>query len=477
MRKLMAAIFGGLFGTSGSATATPQAPIPRPRPRFHRRTLPKQLESAAELPAQPPDMADGHDPELSAKLRRIFEHRDPTQAGSIHLLGLGGLHEKLGSRWTSVAARVHQLTAKLLGQHLTSHDAWFRHGDESYVVVFAQLGAEHARLICAKIMEELQVLLLGQADTQSIRVHTAVREIGSDVLLVPNSLTDMLSAVRQEAAADAALAGPGSGRSEGFTAAAAPARVAPRQVRYRPVWDVQKQVLSLYMARCCQERPGRAPLWGYDCLEDPDDMSSLLALDLHVAREAIETALELYDNRFRFFLSLPLHFESLAVTARRQEVMGVLRSIPRYLLPFITFHLYAVPDGVPTGRLSELVSALKPFGRTIMMEMPSLTADLSAAEAAGVRVVNLTLSPDASMDRLAADITRFAAQALRHGLMPALEGVDRLDMEDLCEEVGIRFLSGNLIGGWVDVPEHVVRRSRTDFVRQGFSVRRGPLDQ
>jgi hypothetical protein len=30
----------------------------------------------------------------------------------------------------------------------------------------------------------------------------------------------------------------------------------------------------------------------------------------------------------------------------------------------------------------------------------------------------------------------------------------------------MRFLSGDLIGGWVDVPEHIVRRSRTDFQRQ-----------
>lgn len=476
MRKFMASIFKGLFGGGGNDAAETVA---RPRPRYNRprpsMPLTPPVPAEESLPPPPPDMADGHDPELSAKLRRIFDRRDPTQAGSIHLLGLGGLHEQLGSRWPAVAARVHQLTAKLLDQHLTPHDVWFRHGEEAYVVVFAQLGAEQARLICAKVMEELQVVLLGHADTESIRVHTATREIGSDVLLVPTSLKDMLSAVRSQAAADAALAGPIAVRPEGFRAPLM-ARAGPPQVRYRPVWDVQKQVLSLYMARCCRERPGRAPIWGYDCLDDAEDMAGILALDLHVAREAIETALELYENRFRFFLSLPLHFESLAVTARRQEVMAVLRSIPRNLLPFMTYHLWAVPDGVPTGRLSELVSALKPFGRTVMMEVASPTADLSAAEAAGVRVVNLTLPPGASVDRWAPEVVRFATQALRHRLMPAVEGVDSLAMEDQCEAAGVRFLSGDLIGGWVDVPEHVVRRSRTDFVRQGVNLRSGSPD-
>jgi len=483
MRKLMASLFKGLFG-SGDGVADPAAePVAKtialPRPRYQR---PRPAMSPAPLPpveealsAPPPDMADGHDPELSAKLRRIFDRRDPTQAGSIHLLGLGGLHEQLGPRWPAVAARVHQLTAKLLGQHLTPHDVWFRHGEEAYVVVFAQLGAEQARLICAKVMEELQVVLLGHADTESVRVHTAMREIGSEVLLVPTSLKDMLTAVRSEAAADLALADRIAARPEGFRASGM-ARAGPPLVRYRPVWDVQKQVLSLYMARCCRERPGRTPLWGYECLDDPEDMAAILALDLHVAREAIETALELYENRFRFFLSLPLHFESLAVTARRQEVMAVARSIPRHLLPFITYHLWAVPDGVPAGRLSELVSALKPFGRTVMMEMPGPGTDLSAAEAAGIRVGNLTLPPGASVERWAPEVTRFATHALRHRVMPAVEGVDSLAMEDHCEEAGVRFLSGDLIGGWVDVPEHVVRRSRTDFVRQGVNIRGGSPD-
>ncbi|KPF82809.1 hypothetical protein IP70_20460 [alpha proteobacterium AAP38] len=475
MRNFMASIFKGLFGGGGQTPET----VVQPRPRYQRPRPSMPLaptEPAADaLPPPPPDMADGHDPELSAKLRRIFDRRDPTQAGSIHLLGLGSLHEQLGSRWPAVAARVHQLTAKLLDQHLTPHDAWFRHGEEAYVVVFAQLGAEQACLICAKVMEELQLVLLGHADTENIRVHTAMREIGSDVLLVPTSLKDMLSAVRKEAVADAALAGPIAVRSEGFRASLL-ARAGPSQVRYRPVWDVQKQVLSLYMARCCRERAGRTPLWGYDCLDDPEDMAGILALDLHVAREAIETSLELYENRFRFFLSLPLHFESLAVTARRQEVMAVLRTIPRNLLPFITFHLWAVPDGVPTGRLSELVSALKPFGRTVMMEVASPTSDVSVAEAAGIRVVNLTLPSGASVERWAPEVVRFATQAARHRLMPAVEGVDSLAMEDQCEEAGVRFLSGDLIGGWVDVPEHVVRRSRTDFVRQGVNLRGGLSD-
>lgn len=461
MRKFMTSILKSLFG-AGDA---PPAEAPGPRPRFRR---PEPPAPAPSFPA-PADMPGQDDHEIAARLRRIFDGRDPTQAGSIHLLGLDSLQEKLGARWTNVAARVHALTGKLLDQHLSSQDAWFRHGDESYVVVFAHLGPEQARLICAKVVEELQIMLLGHADTDSITVRTMVHEIGSDVMLVPASLTQMLDAARGEVRSGP-VHGPALVPTSGFRASLL-ARAGPPLVRYRPVWDVKKQVLSLYMARCCREREGRSPLWGYDCLDDPEDVAAILDLDLHVARDALETAIELYENRFRFFLSLPLHFESLAVTARRQEVMGTLRSIPRHLLPYMTYHLYGVPAGVPAGRLSELAAALKPFGRTVMLEQPATGMGLSAAEAAGVRVVNITLPGEASVERWRPEITRFAANAARHRLLPAVEGVGSLEMEDLCEEAGIRFLSGDLIGGWVDVPEHVVRRSRTDFQRQAINPR------
>ncbi len=463
MRKFVASILNSLFGGQNRAGAA------GPRPHLRQPEAAMPVAPAATPAAM--ERAPVPDQDLALRLRRIFDGRDPTQAGSLHLLGLDSLHEKLGPRWMEVAARVHALTGKLLEQHLSSKDAWFRHGEESYVVVFAQLGPEQARLVCAKVVEELQVMLLGHADTDSITVRTMVHEIGSDVMLVPSSLTQMLDAAHRGSVAE--TGGSPIVRPSGFRAPLL-ARAGPPMVRYRPVWDVQRQVLSLYMARSCREREGRTPLWGYDCLDDQEDATSILELDLFVARDALETALDLYENRFRFFLSLPLHFESLAVTARRQEVMGTLRSIPRHLLSFMTYHLHGVPDGVPTGRLSELVSALKPFGRTVMLEQTAPGMGLNAAEAAGVRVVNMSLPHDASAERWRPEIVRFATGAGRHRLLPAVEGVASLEMEDICEEAGVRFLSGDLIGGWVDVPEHVVRRSRTDFQRQSISLRPPP---
>lgn len=465
MRNLVASLLSVFLGEAEAE----QAPAPGRSPSRFRLT--RRSPPAVSAPAA----VDGGSPDLPAALRRIFAQRDPTQAGSIHLLGLESLHERLGTHWPQLAERVHLLTQKLLSQHLSPQDAWFRHGEEAYVVVFAQLGAEQARLICAKVVEELQVLLLGSADTASITVHSAMHQLGSDMVLVPANLKQMLDGAVTSPAAEPAPATPmpaPAAHNRGFHYTAVES-LGPPEVRYRPVWDVTQQILSLYMARCCRSRPGRSPLWGYDCLDGSATPTAILALDMRVAREAVGTALELYDNRFRFILSLPIHFESLAATQRRQELITVLREIPKHLSPFVAYHLYGVPKGAPAGRLAELVSTLRPLGRTVMIEVEQANADLSAIGGSGARVVNLTLPPSAAADRWRQDITRFAANATRLQLLSAVEGVRDLAMEDVCEEAGVRFLSGDLIGGWVDVPEHVVRKSRTDFERSRPSLGTG----
>ncbi len=404
------------------------------------------------------------DDNAAAALRRIFARRDPTQAGSIHLMGLESLRDRLGGRWEPVADRVHLLTSRLLDQYLAPQDTWFRHGAEAYVVVFAKLGPEQARLICAKVVEELQVLLLGDADTASITVRTAVHEIGSDVMLVPASLKEMLDDAAASLAKTDMIGNAAFDRNVGDRPGMVE-KPGPLEVRYRPVWDVQRQVVSVFIARTCRTRPGRSPLWAYDCLEDPEDPQQILAMDLHLIRDAVTTALELYENRFRFFLSVPVHFESLAVLGRRREMVATLQAIPAHMRAFMTYHLYGVPPGVPTGRLAEMVGTLRPYGRTTMVVVDPFSNDLPTLVAAGARVASVLLLPGLSAERARAELLRFGAVAAKNRLSTSVEGVDSLAMERLCEDAGINFLSGDLIGDWVEVPEHAARRSLADFRR------------
>lgn len=415
----------------------------------------KQSDTAA-----PPTSDEG----AAERLRCIFARRDPAQAGSLHLMGLESLRDRLGTRWNSVAERVHMLTVRLLQGYLSPHDTWFRHGGETYVIVFAHLGPEQARLICAKVVEEVQILLLGEADTASIMVRTAVHEIGSEVMLVPTSLSQMLDHAARRLAKETVEASSALDRLSGFRPSKLE-KVGPPEVRYRPVWDVKQQIVSVFMARTYHLRGGRTVVWGYDGLDDPGDAQEILALDQLLIREAVADALELHENRFRFFLSVPVHFESLAVLGRRRALVSTLQSIPVPMRSFLTFHLYGVPPGVPTGRLAEMVGTLRPYGRTIKVVVDPGTNDLPTLAAAGVKVACVLLPSGSSAERLRNDMLRFGAVAAKNRILTSVEGVDDLAMEALCEEAGINFLSGELIGDWAVVPEHAARRSLADFRR------------
>jgi hypothetical protein len=420
-------------------------------------------ENAHDPPLIP---SRGHSAALAPTLRHIFNDRDPTQCGSVHLLGLESLHARLSARWPAVAERVHQLTERLLEQKLGPGDAWFRHGPETYVIVFSHLGADQARLICAKVLEELQKLLLGNADTDSIVVHTAVHEVGSELMFAPAKLKDMLDAAVSRGRQVLAAGTPAVAATPATTSqAAASLWAGPLEVKYRPAWDFRQQVLSIYIARCTRLRKGRQSAWGYECQDDPADPHQILQTDLTIASRSLEVALELYDNRFRFFLSLPVHFESLAAQSRRRELVALLQTIPAHLRPLMTYHLTGMPTGVPGGRLSEIVSTLRPFGRTIMVVVDIAGGDLQAVAASGAKVASLLLPHGVSAERLRPDMLRFGAMATKLRLFTSVEGVEDEAMEKLCEEAGVAFLAGGLIGGWMDVPENALRMTRTDIMQ------------
>lgn len=420
------------------------------------------IGAATRTVGDAPPLADDN---VVEALRRILARRDPTPAGSIHLMGLDSLADRLGSHWPAVADRVHLLTIRLLNQYLSPNDTWFRHSGDTYVVVFAQLGTAQAEIICNTMVEELQRLLLGSTDTDSITVRASVQRIGSDTLSAPTRLNRML----EDTARTLSQTSYPAERQEPSPATGIAARstdpAGPLQVCYRPVWDVKQQVVSVFIARACRQRYGRTPLWAYECLEDPEDPSQILNLDIQVIEEAVNTALELYDNRFRFFLSVPIHFESLAVQGRRRALLSCLQDIPAHMRPLMTYHLYGLPTGIPVGRLAEMVSVLRPLGRTTMVVVDAANHDLKVVAEAGAKVACILLPPGAVAQRHRADLLRFGLSAAKNRLYSSVEGVEDLNMEHLCEDAQISFLSGDLIGGWMDTPQQAVHRNLDDFRR------------
>lgn len=500
--------------------------------------------AAPARPARPgavePITPDAGPDDIQDRLGAILEHQARVSAGTVQLLGLESLKEKLGSRWPSVRDRVHQLTERLLNQSLGPGDVVFPYGPDTYLVVFAQMDERAASLLCARVLQDLQRLLLGDADTATIVVRTAVRQVTGDLVLKPHRLADLLAGTaraeavargqEEEAAPASGKAAPGwtdlhgspgrggggtliqdaagvpgapgwmplpsqggraGGGAAGFrqgevtTAWAAHGQLGPLEIVYRPVWDANHQALCLYITRGRRMRRGGQAVYGYDSIPQAavgatlsaETLNAILDLDEEAMRQAIAAYLELYDNRFRFFLSLPVHYETLAGVQRRRSYVALASRIPSHLIPFLTYHLVGLPEGTPTGRLADFVTALRPFGRNLMVGVALGRQDMSTLATAGVKGVGVILPgagdrtaidhPGAerpSPERVATDLGLVAAEARRHRLKLYVEGVDSVEMEGLVDRVGADFIAGDLIGGWTETPEHIVRMSRVDLL-------------
>ncbi|MDG3441627.1 hypothetical protein [Nitrospirillum amazonense] len=411
--------------------------------------------------------------QAAPKLRAIFRAQNQACAGSLHMVGLDSLRERLGNRWPRVADRVHMLAERLLGQLLTPKDTWFRHGEEGYIVVFAQLGQREAGLVCGKVVEQLQRLLLGDVDTAAVRVHSAVHQVGRELVFQSNSLSEMLvGAAAQAAQSTADATAVETGKASAWWTHAA-LQEQPAQVVYRPIWDVRKEALSIYMARIMRPRRGRQPLWGYDCINDSRDMQQILALDLEVLRQTMDVYGELYANQFRCFLSVPVHFETLASVGRRREYLAALQGIHRELLAFLAFHLVGLPQGIPSSRAAEMVGVLKQFSRVVTAVVESGSQDLPALAAAGVHIAIILLPPGASPKHWGTELKRFSHEATRLGLRAGVEGVDTAIMASYADEAGFQYMAGDFIGPWSEVPENALRFTRTDL-KARMDASRGP---
>ncbi|WP_148294069.1 hypothetical protein [Azospirillum sp. B4] len=469
------------------------------------------------------------------QLKAVLGPRQAAATGCVQFVGLDGLKEKLGPRWGAVQNRVHAMIERLLRQALTPQDVYYGYGSETYVIVFARLDATQASLVCAKVMQELQRLLLGEPDLASIVVRTAAREATGELVLKPERLADLLARMATRAQpvkgaaalsakdADSASPPPSAATDQTAQAQLATARAAaalaevgrvpgtatvvegqgpaaaeaggdpwanqrpvmgPLEVAYRPVWDVRGQALSLYIASPRRQRlGGRQYVYGYDTLAGAaggvgtagppgtaSGMQEILDLDRETMRQAVDAYLELYDNRFRYYLALPVHFETLAGSMRRRAYLDFASHIPTHLHPFITYHLMGVPDGVPVGRLTEFVSALRPFGRAVLVCADLAPQHFATFATAGIRGVEVSLSGPASRGRLMQDLHLATAEARRRNLQILINNVDTPDMEKMAEEAGCTFMAGDLIGPWVDFPGHATRLSRADLLDNGAAL-------
>ncbi|CAO3438650.1 hypothetical protein [Azospirillum doebereinerae] len=411
--------------------------------------------------------------EFRQKARQILMAQSSVAAGVVHLLGLEQIQEELGEKWPLISERVHELAGRILRKQLGTCDAWIKYGDANYLIVFSNMKKSAAQLVCGKIKAELHELLLGRSETKTLTVKTATIDIDGRVLMEAQSLGNLLDSFASKASTIEKFMEENNEKEESSIFINSDHKFAfnseistniEPNFMYRPVWDAYAQVISTYVCEPCLARPGFSQVHGYNILSDQEDAESILELDAKTFSEAIATYNELFQNCFRFVLTIPVHFETLANTKRRREYWQLCRMTPKYLVPFIAFELTGLPPGVPFGRLNEIVNILRPVCRTIIAQGRSEMVDFHIYAQSGIKAVGLEICTHADGAKVKQDIERFSALCRKAGVFPYADGVRTAWMLEMAEKAAFKYLAGPVIGKADSVPQHMSRCSAREIL-------------
>jgi hypothetical protein len=317
------------------------------------------------------------------------------------------------------------------------------------------LGKTAAGFVCAKITQELQQALFGDNETRDVVVRTVVSETDGSLRIEHAKLSDLVASATAAATSSSGAElmrreTPGSPVSN-YHGSALPA-VADVAILYRPVWDVQREVVSTYFSRPSLSHIA-APATRRGTPEE------LARLDLETLRAGIEMLTDLHENKFRLRLSFPVGFEAIASPPRFRSYMELCRAIPEHVRKLVAFELVDLPVGVLYGRLAELTTALRPWCGLVLATVDWWRADLSQFTNTGIRLVNAVVAAGGEEKRTLADMDRFALAAGKAGLQSAVEGVGTSSLALAAKGAGVDFISGDRIAPCLEIPNHMLRIS------------------
>jgi hypothetical protein len=421
------------------------------------------------------------------QLRRLLVGRPGMPAAFLHLVGLDALRETLGERWKRVADRVRTLTEHLIAGATRPNDFWFRYGEEHYVILFADLSHDAARLACATLVEQLHVMLLGEPDLSRISFDTMVVDCGlADI--EHTVLADLRNvAVRTGGAVvtgdpppkPTASAHPpprlpepdwgplgssgfsGSGLAELYRSEMAP-DLSDAQLRYMPVWDVRNQAITTYLVSPIREGDTGWNEDGASILHGKPQPEALAILDHFVLREAVVVLDELYRNKFRMYVTVPVHFDTLSQVRRRINYLQTFQNVSGTTQKQLIFSLHGIPAGVPVSRLAEIVSALKPHCRSVIAHTDLLNMDPALFAGSGLSMVGAELPMVLQKSGRTQEIQKITAHLHRLQIRLYLGNVRRAETALALEAVGVDFLYGAGIAPVREFPEHMLRLTDAD---------------
>jgi len=437
---------------------------------------------------------DADEAQFLGEIRRMLERTPSLQASRVNIIGLKRVKERFGDSWQRVADRADRIARNVIERHMELGDIYAGWGLDTYIVVFARLSEQEARVKCYLIGNEVVRTLLGDEASEYLEVKTAVTRVDGSVDLQAVGSMDRLFA-------GAEVIGPLAPPSEpvppptpdpvdtigaelGLSYVpierdrpAAPVVPESDGVRanllvgidfvFRPMWDPTRNVIATY--RCIpqvrlSDLDGAV---GDASLAVAGDAEAMARLDSAViARIKADLKAMAVDGR-RLIIAMPIHFETLCSTAQRRRVTQEIGAIPEAMKQYLVIEVVAVPSGVLKSRLMDVIAPLRLHCRAVSLQVAIGTIDFSQIRGTGVSAVGADISHLAKSEFIVMQqLSRFQRAAEKAEVVTFLHGAQSRSLVAAAVGAGFHYVDGDAVAATLARPERIVPFQLADLYVQ-----------
>jgi EAL domain-containing protein (putative c-di-GMP-specific phosphodiesterase class I) len=376
-------------------------------------------------------------------LQNFLSDKTSASKGRVYVLDLDALKEKIGNNWERHKQKVHSTAYSVIERRTDPSDLYDKWDDEHFLIAFDVIDEARSRIKINLIAQEIAHRLVGGKDSNKyVNVSRADTDIQGNLIWEkdadPSNLIDEPIRERDFSGAKKISAPIFSG-DVGFV--------------FRPLWYIKNQIISSYY--CIPVRSiseGRFSS-SYEVIDDIQNMNAIKALDLLSAKKAYEVAEKLDESHKPALIALPLHFESLASTTRKTDLVNQCAKNLKSHNRRIVTELVDLPGGIPQSRLQGLIQSIKPFSRAVMARFKLGQMDFSGFRNIGLFAVGVDIFNDKRNEgKIIEDIERFAHMAEKANLNTYIHGVRTTSLATAAICAGIDYIDGYAISEVVEHP-------------------------
>jgi hypothetical protein len=234
-------------------------------------------------------------------------------------------------------------------------------------------------------------------------------------------------------------------------------------VRYVPMWDTRRQVISTFVAQPYLRNSGRV-VAGRRQIQAVDGSITDLALDPAMLAKAGDDLYLLLQGGMRSLVCLELHYETLASAAARADYLERIRALSPDMRKHLILALVGLPQGVPAVRLFDITAGLRQSCRSVIARTDLRDPMFGCLRDAGITVAGVeVVERPADETLLIQRLTAFSTAAHKAGLASFLHGVPSLSIAAAAVGAGFTYISGASVASPADGLRMVARYGLQDL--------------